>query len=370
MQIALVVLLLLHGALHLLGFGKAFGLAALPQLKKPISRTVGIVWLASAVLLFATAGFRIARSPAWWVVAIPAIALSQTVIATSWRDAKFGTIANAIILVPLALALLDLRSSSFRSIYARDVAHALARPSAVGNLTEKDLASLPPLVQTYVRRTGALGRPRVRDVRSRWHAQMKRTPDSPWMEASADQHDFFDEPARVFLMEASQYGLPFLALHRYLGESATMQVRVASILDVVDARGPEMNQSETVTPFNDICLLAPRALIDAKVSWASIDAHSVDGAFRNGGHTIHAVLVFDEQGDLVDFVSNDRFLSADGKKYERFPWSTPLRDYREFDGRRVASRGDAAWKQPLGDFVYGRFELIDVEFNVGAPARK
>ncbi|HSO32687.1 MAG TPA: DUF6544 family protein, partial [Labilithrix sp.] len=131
------------------------------------------------------------------------------------------------------------------------------------------------------------------------------------------------------------------------------------------ARGPEMNQSETVTLFNDLCLLAPAALVDARVTWEPIDARSVRGTFTNAGQTIRAVLAFDAQGDLADFVSSDRFLSGDGTKYESFPWSTPIRDYRDFGGRRVASRGETVWKQPAGDFVYGRFELEEIEYNVG-----
>ena len=365
MRTALLVLLIVHGAIHLLGFVKAFGLAEIAQLQQPISKPLGLLWLLSGLAFLASAVCLLVVPRQWWLVAGPALVLSQIVIVTSWHDARFGTLANVVVLVPLAMSLLELRSTAFRSIYAQDVARGLARQTPASIVTEADLAKLPPLVQTYLRRAGAVGKPRVRDVRTRWRAQMRSKPDAAWMDARADQHDFFDEPARVFLMDASLYGIPFVALHRYVGPAATMQVRVASFVDIVDARGPEMNQSETVTLFNDLCLLAPAALVDARVTWEAIDARSVRGTFTNAGQTIHAVLAFDAQGDLADFVSNDRFLSGDGKKYESFPWSTPIRDYRDFGGRRVASRGETVWKQPAGDFVYGRFELEEIEYNVG-----
>ncbi|HSO31930.1 MAG TPA: DUF6544 family protein, partial [Labilithrix sp.] len=357
MRTALLVLLIVHGAIHLLGFVKAFGLAEIAQLQQPISKPLGLLWLLSGLAFLASAVCLLVVPRQWWLVAGPALVLSQIVIVTSWHDARFGTLANVVVLVPLAMSLLELRSTAFRSIYAQDVARGLAREAPASTVTEADLAKLPPLVQTYLRRAGAVGKPRVRDVRTRWRAQMRSKPDAAWMDARADQHDFFDEPARVFLMDASLYGIPFVALHRYVGPAATMQVRVASFVDIVDARGPEMNQSETVTLFNDLCLLAPAALVEARVTWEPIDARSVRGTFTNAGQTIHAVLAFDAQGDLADFVSNDRFLSGDGKKYESFPWSTPIRDYRDFGGRRVASRGETVWKQPAGDYVYGRFEL-------------
>ena len=37
----------------------------------------------------------------------------------------------------------------------------------------------------------------------------------------------------------------------------------ASLFGVVDARGTEMNQGETVTFFNDVCVLAPGTLVHA-----------------------------------------------------------------------------------------------------------
>ena len=44
-----------HGLIHLLGFAKAFGLADLPQLAQPISRTWGALWLAAGMRVLAAA---------------------------------------------------------------------------------------------------------------------------------------------------------------------------------------------------------------------------------------------------------------------------------------------------------------------------
>ena len=145
-----------------------------------------------------------------------------------------------------------------------------------------------------------------------------------------------------------------------------MQVQVASLVTVVDARGPEMDQSETVTLFNDMCILAPSTLVDADVEWTTIDERTVGATFRNAGQAIRALLVFDAAGDLANFVSEDRYQSADGKTYREYPWSTPLSDYRDFGGRRVAARGEATWQLPEGPFVYGRFEIRAIRWNVGA----
>jgi hypothetical protein len=78
--------------------------------------------------------------------------------------------------------------------------------------------------------------------------------------------------------------------------------------------------------------------------------------------------MFAESGALVDFVSEDRSRTTDGRTFERLPWSTPVGEWRVFDGRRLPGKGEAVWGHPGGQFAYGRFEILDVEYNVeGRP---
>jgi hypothetical protein len=359
-----MAVLLLHGALHLLGFVKAFGLAEVSQLHVPIGRATGVAWLFAALAFVASVALLAASSRSWWVVAALAVMLSQALIILSWSDAKFGTIPNVLALLPIAVALLDLRPSSLRSLYETRAAEALAPSAAEVVVTEADLAPLPPLVQAYLRRAGVVGKPRVHAVRARFHGQMRSGPDAAWMSFQSEQVNTFDPPGRLFFMEASRFGVPVDALHTYVGPSATMVVRVASLVEVVDARGPEMNRAETVTLLNDLCVLAPGALPFAGVRWAPVDAHAVRATFSLAGNTVSAELAFDAAGELVGFVSPDRSRSEDGAAFEHLPWSTPLRDYRDFGGVRLAGHGDVTWLDPRGDFTYGRFDLDSVEYNV------
>ena len=171
-------------------------------------------------------------------------------------------------------------------------------------------------------------------------------------------------------MKASRFGIPFESYHRFAGPRASMQVRVALLFPVVDARGPEMDQSETVTFFNDLCLLAPAALLEVDVRWEEGAGRTLRGDFRHQGHRVSAELRFDGQGDLVDFRSEDRFQSADGRTYRRLPWSTPIRAHGNFDGFRLMAEGDAIWQEPTGPFPYARFRVEEVAYNVGPESEE
>ncbi len=282
---------------------------------------------------------------------------------------KYVFAAFLVLLLPFIVAALARAPWSFRAAYDREVAAGLRVPSRPPSpLVEADLEHLPPAVRRYLRFVGAVGRPRVLNFRLRFRGALRNGPGSAWMPMVADQQSFVDPPARLFLVEASMFGLPFTAFHRYAGPDATFRVRVASLWTVVDARGPEMNRSETVTLLNDMCLLAPATLIEPRIAWEELEPLKVRLTWTNAASTVSAVLTFAESGGLLDFLSEDRSRTTDGKTFERLPWSTPVSEWRDLDGRRFPAKGEAIWGSPDGPFAYGRFEILDVEYNVeGRP---
>ncbi|MCS6906466.1 MAG: hypothetical protein RML93_01125 [Anaerolineales bacterium] len=365
MKYILTALLVIHGLIHLLGFVKAFDLAWTSQLQAAISRPMGILWLIASLLLVVSGGMVLLAGKWWWLPAALGVLLSQILVFTTWNDAKAGTIANVILLLPIIVAALEVAPWSFRALYNREIAIGLQRrPPHVKLLTRADTAHLPQAVQRYLEFVGAMDKPQIWNYRLRLSGALCNGPDDRWMPITAYQHSFTNPPARLFLIESSMFGVPFSAFHRYVGSEATFKVKLASLLTVVDAYGPEMNQSETVTLLNDMFLLAPTTLIDPNVIWEEIDPQTVRATFTNAGNTVSAVVTFDSSGALVDFVSDDRLRTIDGKTYEPLRWSTPVSDWREFDGRKLPLKGQAIWRLPTGEFAYGQFEILEVQYNV------
>jgi len=99
MRNLLLILIVLHGLLHLTGFAKAFKLAALKQLTQPISKFNGILWLLAGLLFLSAALLFSNYNGSWWIVSLPAIIISQYLIVNDWRDAGLGTVANIIIML-------------------------------------------------------------------------------------------------------------------------------------------------------------------------------------------------------------------------------------------------------------------------------
>ncbi|MGE0866794.1 MAG: DUF6544 family protein [Vicinamibacterales bacterium] len=356
--------LALHGAIHVMGFAKAFGYADLPQLTQPISRAAGVAWLLAAVLVFTSAALLAAGSRHTWFVAAVALVVSQAVILSAWQDAWAGTAANAVLLAVALLGWFTEGPRSFQAQFDRDAAAGLARTTAARPVADADLAPLPEPVQRYLRLTGVVGQPRVQNYRLRFRGRIRSAPDSAWMPFEAEQQSFADQPTRLFHMRARMFGLPVDVLHRLIDGHATMQVKLFGAIPIADARGEQMDRAETVTLFNDMCLLAPGTLLGPGITWQPVDARSARAQFTNAGQTISAELQFDADGRLINFVSDDRSqASADGKAFIPRRFSTPLRDYRAFGPLTLASHGEGRWLLPEGEFVYGEFNLLELVVN-------
>ena len=364
-----VVIVVGHGFIHLLGAAKGFGWADVSQLKEPIRPAMGATWLVAGALVVIAGVLMARRVHWWWIVGAGAALASQAVIVTSWSDAQAGTIANVILLTAVVYGYAAHGPASFRAEYHHRVNTALSPPPNGAVVTDVDLAHLPEPVAAYVRNSGTVGQPRVMNFQARIHGRIRAGADATWMTFTGEQvNTYGPEPSRLFIMDATLWGLPVDVLHTYIGAAATMRVKACSLLPMVNAAGPDMDRAETVTLFNDLCILAPAALIAASITWQSIDTDHARGTFTNGPHTVTAELAFNPQHELVDFVSDDRLrASQDGKTFTAQRWSTPVRDYRDIDSRRVATTGEGRWHAPMpeGVFTYLEFHLEQITYNVG-----
>lgn len=272
-----------------------------------------------------------------------------------------------LILVVLVISLLVFKAFELRRLYQAEVQNAFRQfefspKSEI--LTDEDISALPVPVQKYLRYTGAIGKEKVKNFRLIGEGEFKMGPDKDWVKARAEQVNFIDDPRRIYYMKLKMLGLPVVGLHVYKEVKATMLIKVAGLITVGDAKGEIMNKAETVTLFNDMCLMAPATLIDNRIEWAPIDDYTVTATFNNKSVEISATLYFNEKGELINFVSNDRYMTTSGSDYQNATWSTPVSDYKEFNGIKLASYGEAHWSLPEEDFCYGRMHIKEVEYNL------
>jgi hypothetical protein len=362
-KILLLILIVLHGAIHLLGFVKAYHPTS-SVLPVNISKVQGVLWLVATALFLFGALLLIIKNDNWWILLGLATVISQYLVILTWKTAAFGTVANILILFAVVIGG---ATSLYRQNYERDVAHYFKNTIAdkTDLLTEADILHLPEPVKRYLRYVGCINKPKVKNFRVTFVGRLRQNASSEWMPFASEQYNFLDHPARLFFLNATMKHLPVSGYHCYKDSKASMDIRLLSMFRVQYQSGPEMDTSETVTYFNDMCCMAPATLIDKHIIWQAVNDNAVKAFFTNPANniTIAAWLYFNNQGQLINFISEDRYANTDAG-LRKYRWATPLKNYKEFNGYRLASYADAIYTYPDGDFCYGQFTSGSIAYNV------
>jgi len=111
-NIIAAIYLIVHGLIHLIGFVVFWQIAEIADFSYTTSvlsgkldigdvgmRVLGVVWLLISVA-FVIAGVTIFFSPPWWWSYTLAVTVASLIVTLlGWPDAKFGVLANIIILL-------------------------------------------------------------------------------------------------------------------------------------------------------------------------------------------------------------------------------------------------------------------------------
>lgn len=271
-----------------------------------------------------------------------------------------------IVLISAVIACITVWfSQGMKRTYENTVRSELVRTHTISPelLTEQDISHLPDIVKKYIRFTGSIGKPKVVNFRTECSGGIRSNPNEEYMALRSVQYNFLDDDySRLFYITAKKTGIPAIGLHIYQNAQAIFKVKILGLFQVVDASGAKMNQGESVTVLNDLCVMAPGSLIDSRITWETIDSTTVKAVFTNKEITVSAQLYFNDEGKLINFISNDRY-ETDGKAYHNYPWETPILEYKEFQGYHLPSKAKVIYKRKDGDFCYGEFSVVSVEHN-------
>ncbi len=250
-----------------------------------------------------------------------------------------------------------------RSEFRKEVSKALTglAKSKPEILQMEDLMDLPELIRNYIVLSGFVGKPKIIGFKAEYTGGIRGKSSEPFMKMNSSQYNIIEPSTRLFYIVARKMGIPAYGLHFYKEFKATFRVRLLGLFKVVDASGQKLDQSETVTLFNDMCVMAPASLIDKRISWQVLDNSRIEATFSNGPHTISAVLTFNKAGELVDFISNDRY-DTNGLEYHLYPWRTPIEHYTDINGYHLPGRAKLIYDKPDEELCYGEFVLKNIEY--------
>lgn len=359
MRLLFALVLLFHGLIHLMGFAKAFKLTEVPQLGGSFSKTAGVLWLVTALLFGASLLFYFLKKDWWWMVAAPAVLLSQMLIFTQWRDAKFGTIANLVVLIGIVLGY---GSWNFNAMIKSELAAFFPKeiPTAA-ILTKEMLAPLPPVVQKWLERSGVVGKEIVRTAHIKQTGEMKTKPGGDWIPFEAEQWNTTDPPGFIWTTQIQATpGMTLTGRDKYENGRGNMSIKLLALFPIADAKGPETDQGTMLRNLAEICW-SPSAVLSNHIQWEQIDSLAARATMTYAGITASGIFRFDTDGDMVSFEAKRYYEHKDGPTLE--DWLVVNTAYRSFGGVRVPHKSEITWRLKDSDYTWLKLEITHIQYN-------
>ena len=372
MKIILILLAGIHGLIHLIGFAKAFDMVRLPSLSfksltspaVPMTKVFGIFWLLTALLFIYTAFAIAINKQNWGLAGLVAIILSQMLIIFYWKDAKAGTIANILLLLPTLVSIFTMtfqKNTNNESKFLKDN----IQPANTKIIAKDDLEKLPPIVQKWLIHTNVLGKPMVRSVELNQQGEMLTKPNGKWMPFKANQ--IFSVYPPGFVWEARINVIPGVYIYGrdlYKNGHGNMLIKPLAMMTIANAKGKETDQGTRLRYLAEICWF-PSAAISPAISWEGLNDSSARATLHMGDSTVSGVYTFNPDGDPIRFEAL-RYYENKGK-YSLEKWLIESTDHKVINGIRIPVKSTVTWQLENGDFTWLKLEINSIQYTYYQP---
>lgn len=233
-------------------------------------------------------------------------------------------------------------------------------------VTEEMLHKLPEPVKRYFLYTGVVGKPIVQTVRLKQDGKIRTDATKPWMNFEAKQYYSVNSPGFIWIAYVKILGLPFMRVRDYYIESrGNILVKALSLFTVADSGGEKMDQGAMMRYLNEM-MWFPSAYLEKNISFDPVDANSAKVTLKDMGKSVTATMYFDDEGKLTNFKAL-RYRDMGNGRFELEQWSTPIKEYGEFEGLRLPTKGSAVWNLREGDLEYIEATIISLKYDPEGP---
>jgi hypothetical protein len=368
-RIGIAFILFVHGLIHLLGFVKEWQISNVKQLTGKtlfeisglMAKTVGLFWLLATLLFVVSASAYLLKQDWWWIIASVALVLSQVLIIIYWQDARFGTIANIIVLIACILAY---GSWDFNRMVKNEIPSFMPNETAKKKvISEAMLSSLPPVVQKWLRHSGVEGKELIHTAHLLQTGVMRTKPEGNWMPMAAEQYFTVDSPGFHWTVDVK--AAPFFNLSGrdiYQNGSGNMLIKILSLVPVVDSKGKELNQGSMLRFLAEAAWF-PSFALSNYISWKQVDSLTAIATMTYGGITASGIFKFRPNGDMMGFEAQRYYDRKEGATLETWSIYNDDNGYKQFEGVRIPAKSTVTWKLKSGDYTWFKVEIKNIEYN-------
>lgn len=227
-----------------------------------------------------------------------------------------------------------------------------------------DLNALPEPVQRYINYVFN-GKPdKIKFVRLKQEGLFRTGPEQEWLPTSAQQYFLGEECA--FLWKAKIKMAPMLwisARDKYYHGKGSMLIKILSSFTLADPSGKELDVSALIRYGAELPWFPSAFLYNDKLTWEGIDNNSAKLSIKDGENEGAMVFYFNEKGEIVRLISQDRYREVDGD-FVKTEWAGNYTNYKEINGVKVPTDIEVIWNLPQGEFTCIKLKVTDIEYDI------
>jgi hypothetical protein len=229
-------------------------------------------------------------------------------------------------------------------------------------VTEEDLRDVPEPLARHLRFSGAVGQKRITAVHVRHSGRFKPGAGQPWMRIRGEYFITTKPPSFTWHGKIGAVGINVVAVDSYADGRGRMQVKLLSLLPIVDTQSEQVSQSAFGRCIAELTMAPTFFLNRDRVRCTELGPDQVRCRVTDGRFSTDADLYINPDGSLDRVVVMRHFDRGGGKTtLERFTGKASRPS--AFGGRRLASRFDGIWNVPEGDLHYVSFDVDSVEWE-------
>ncbi len=268
----------------------------------------------------------------------------------------------------IAVAIVVILNYRYRYIYKileteRGLLLEQDRSQRPAVLTEELIQGYPPIVKLWLTRSGVLHKAFNGTVHLQQKGRMRTGIKNKWMPVKAEQWFSTTVPGFLWSADVKISSLLHLAgKDRYINGTGHMLINFLSIIPVVNAKGPEIDQGSLVRYLAEMVWF-PYAAVNNYIQWSEVDALTARATITYGGISASALFRFSKEGDFISLKAK-RYYSEKGRSSLK-DWivETEPEAYCTFEGIRVPDRLRVTWLLKNGLFTWFLLKITDIKYH-------
>jgi hypothetical protein len=141
-----------------------------------------------------------------------------------------------------------------------------------------------------------------------------------------------------------------------------MIVRMAKLVNITNAKGPEMDRAALVTILAETMIIPDYAL-QTYIQWEEINNHTIQGTINYHGLKASGIFYFNSNFEIEKFVTHDRYFTDSKGTLHPVKWTAECNDYIRRGQISFPTKFKSTWNFPDGDFTYFQGQIDNITIN-------